>query len=281
MDISISRGAKLHQPAKATAVVSDPATGTVTNVKVLNLDTREESIIPCTSLVVCTGPWTPHTFNDLFPSTRASIPTSPLAGYSLVFRSPRHTLAHERETYGGRSHAVFATHPVSCGFSPEIFSRHGGFIYIAGLNNRGIPLPERAEDAIKLIDKAELSKLKSVAVRLMGRLPGGTDESADDIVNIDDLEVVREGLCFRPVSKHGAPIVSKVARNLLGNKVRTGSEETSASGGVFVATGHGPWGISLSLGTGKVVAEMIQGVRTSADVSGLGIEGLPKAPLYR
>lgn len=271
MDTSISRGAKLHHPAKATAVATDPATGKVTNVKILNLNTREESIIPCTNLVVCTGPWTPHTFNDLFPSARVSIPVTPLAGYSLVFRSPRHTPVHERERYGGRSHAVFATHPVSCGFSPEIFTRRGGVIYIAGLNNRGIPLPERAEDTTKLRDKADMGKLKAVAVRLMGRLPGGADESTDDVDNIDDLEVVREGLCFRPVSKHGTPIVSKVPRNLLGNKASTDSEETSGSGGVFVATGHGPWGISLSLGTGKVVAEMIQGVRTSTDVSGLGI----------
>jgi glycine/D-amino acid oxidase-like deaminating enzyme len=27
-------------------------------------------------------------------------------------------------------------------------------------------------------------------------------------------------------------------------------------GGVFIAAGHGPWGISLSLGTGKVMSEI-------------------------
>ena len=278
MNSSLSRGVKLHQPAEATSVVTDPATGTVTSVKVVNLNTRQESIIPCANLVVCTGPWTPHTFKELFPLARASIPVSPLAGYSLVVRSPRHTLAHEREKYGGCCHAVFATHPVSCGFSPEIFSRQGGNIYIAGLNDSDIPLPERAEDTVKLRDKADMAKLKAVAVRLMGRLPGGTDESTDDTVNIDDLEVVREGLCFRPVTRRGTPVVSKVVPSLLGNKVYTRSEQTNANGGVFVATGHGPWGISLSLGTGKVVAEMIEGTKASADVSGLGIEGLRKGP---
>ncbi|EWC44753.1 hypothetical protein DRE_06531 [Drechslerella stenobrocha 248] len=37
-------------------------------------------------------------------------------------------------------------------------------------------------------------------------------------------------------------------------------------------TGHGPWGISLSLGSGKVMAEMMTGRTTSVDVSGLGLQ---------
>lgn len=41
-------------------------------------------------------------------------------------------------------------------------------------------------------------------------------------------------------------------------------------GGVYVVSGHGPWGISLSLGTGWVVGEMVLGRETSVDVSALG-----------
>lgn len=271
MDGSLRRGAKLHQPTKAVSLVTD-STGTITGVKVLNLKTQTESVIPCTNLVVCTGSWSQQTFNELFPSSSASIPMTPLAGYSLVLRSPRYTMAHEREV-GGSSHALFTTHPPSAGFSPEIFSRQGGEIYIAGLNSGEIPLPKLAEETHKLMDKTQMDKLKAVTVRLMGELPQGCDQATDDIANTDDLEIIREGLCFRPVTKHGLPIVSKVSPNLLGNKIR------SAKGGVFVATGHGPWGISLSLGTGKVVAEMIQGVKTSVDVSGLRVDGTSKASL--
>ena len=42
-------------------------------------------------------------------------------------------------------------------------------------------------------------------------------------------------------------------------------------GGVFVAAGHGPWGIAHSLGTGKVVAELMRGEVPSADISKLGL----------
>ena len=43
-------------------------------------------------------------------------------------------------------------------------------------------------------------------------------------------------------------------------------------GGVFIAAGHGPWGISHSLGTGKVMAEMLEGEELSADVGALGMQ---------
>jgi glycine/D-amino acid oxidase-like deaminating enzyme len=40
-------------------------------------------------------------------------------------------------------------------------------------------------------------------------------------------------------------------------------------GGVFVSAGHGAWGISQSLGTGLVLAEMMEGKPTSANIDAL------------
>jgi glycine/D-amino acid oxidase-like deaminating enzyme len=240
--------------------------GTITGVKILFLDSNKESILPCTNLVLSSGSWTPHVLRDLFPSARASFDITPLAGYSIVVRSPRHTLDHERKSYNGRSHAVFTTHPRSCGFSPEIFTREGGEIYIAGLNNTDMKLPSRVENTQQLFDPAEMQKLKDVAVRLMGDLAKSTTDSTDEVVNADDLEIVREGLCFRPVGSTGVPTVGRVSDASLGGGMRA-----PAKGGVYIAAGHGPWGISLAPGTGKVVSEMILGKRTSADVSGLAV----------
>lgn len=267
MHESISRGVKLHYPAKASSVVTDQ-TGIIIGVKMVNLSTNEETILPCTNLVISAGPWTPQAFEGLFPSSQKSFPIAPLAGYSLVVRSPRYATNNER------SHAIFTTHPESCGFCPEIFSRHGGEIYIAGLNSMDIPFPDQAEETRKLMDLNEMNKLKAVTVRLMGKLADGHADSTDEVPNIDDLETVREGLCFRPVTNRGTPIISKLRDESLGDNLRTGSgyeAQGRARGGVFVAAGHGPWGISLSLGTGKVVAEMVEGVPTSANVSRLAI----------
>jgi glycine/D-amino acid oxidase-like deaminating enzyme len=123
------------------------------------------------------------------------------------------------------------------GFSPEIFSRVGGEIYIAGLNDPKLPLPETARDA--KIDSRSIDDLKKIAQKLLGQ--DGTD--------VTDLEVVREGLCFRPVTSRGVPILSRVRDEDLGGSLETKPGE---DGGVYIAAGHGPWGISHSLGTGKV-----------------------------
>lgn len=252
-----SRGAKLYNPAKAIAVVKD-GNGMIKGVRIVSLNSDEELIVPCTNLVLSSGAWTPHVLKDLFPATRVSLDITPLAGYSLVVRSPRHTLEHEKTVLQGRSHAVFTTNPNSCGFSPEIFTRKGGEIYIAGLNP-SIPLPAHVEDVRQLFDPAEMQKLKDIAVRLMG----ASDETSES----DDLEIIREGLCFRPVGRTGAPTIGKINDSSL-----DGGARTSGQGGVYIAAGHGPWGISLSMGTGKVVSEMIMGRRTSVDVSGLAVE---------
>lgn len=262
INISISRGVKLYHPVKALSVVTDQD-GTITGVQIVNLQTQEESTIPCTNLIISAGPWTPQVFKNLFPLSQKNFPVVPLPGYSLVVRSPRYTTEHERVENNSRSHALFTTHPNFCGFCPEVFSRQGGEIYIAGLNPTDVPFPEKPEETRKSMNKNELLRLKEVAVRLMGRLADENAASTDEVPNIDDLEVVREGLCFRPVTSRGTPIITRVNNENLGKGLETGS------GGVFVAAGHGPWGISLSLGTGKVVAEMVEGVPTSVNVSRL------------
>lgn len=132
-----------------------------------------------------------------------------------------------------------------------MISRVGGDIYVAGLNSDTLPLPELASDAS--VNEHDVAELKKVAIDMLG-VKGTKGE---------DLEVVRSGVCFRPVTASGKPIVSGVADGSLGG-VKTGSE-----GGVFVAAGHGPWGISLSLGTGLVMSDMITGKKTTVNVKGL------------
>lgn len=150
-------------------------------------------------------------------------------------------------------HAVFATDTL--GFSPELFSRIGEEIYIAGLNSTNIPLPKVATDA--KIQLAAIEQLKGVAKRMLGIL----DQD-------DDLQVLREGLCFRPVTPSGRPIVSKIPDDKLGGGFST---RGGGAGGVFVAAGHGAWGISQSLGTGKTLSELLDGRPTSANIKALTI----------
>lgn len=262
IDEAVSRDVKIHNSTKATNIIKDD-NGVITGVEIVDLESKEEFTIQCMNLVLSVGAWTPQVLREIFPYNQTSFDLCPLAGYSLVVRSPRHTQDHEKISHGGRSHAVFTTHPTSCGFSPEIFTREGGEIYIAGYNPH-LKLPLCVEDVHELRDSAEMQKLKDAAVRLLGGLSNELSGSTDDVTNIDDLEVLREGLCFRPVGEDDIPTVGRIRDASLGGGLRSAAE-----GGVYIATGHGPWGISLSLGTGKVVSEMIMEQPTSADVSGL------------
>lgn len=239
------KGVRLHHPSKAVRISRDDG-GKMSAVRVEHASGAQHKI-PCTRLLITAGAWTQSVFDTLFPEAKTEIPVSRLAGHSLVVKSPRWT--EEMESKG--CHAIFTT--MSNGLSPEAFSRTGGELWIGGVNNPEAELPELATEA--KIDEASRDKLLDVAKQLLGR-----EGEAD-------LEVVREGVCFRPVTGSGQPILAKILDEEMGG-IKT---QEAPNGGVFVAAGHGPWGISLSLGTGKCMAEMLEGGVESADVSQLGM----------
>ncbi|KAL8729576.1 MAG: hypothetical protein Q9166_004656 [cf. Caloplaca sp. 2 TL-2023] len=251
-----SRGVKVHQPAKATAVTRNAA-GALSSIHVKSTDTSEEYDVPCSRLILAAGAWTSQVFKVLLPTSKLQVSVSFLAGHSLLLRSPHWPpksldmvppsinptadQANDSTQSQPPCHALFTSDPL-VSYSPELFSRlPSGHIYIAGLNGP-YPLPSLPTE--RVIDPQAIETLKGTAERLLGK---------------GEFEVEREALCFRPVTGKGVPIVGPAKKGMFEEK------------GVWVAAGHGPWGISLSLGTGLVIAEMVEGKRTSADVKGLGL----------
>jgi len=113
-----------------------------------------------------------------------------------------------------------------------------GHIYLAGLNSSTYPLPKVANE--RVVDQKSIAILKRTAHRLLG----------------DDFEVVRERVCWRPIAKRGVPLVTDLTEK--------------GEVGVYIAAGHGPWGISNSLGTGFCVAGMVEGKDMTKYVGRLG-----------
>lgn len=257
MESCQARGVQVHYPAQVVSVNKDEE-GSVLGVKLISGGDDVPKELACKNIVIASGAWTPAVFKKLFPNSTISIPISPLAGHSLLIQSPRHSLLDE-EKYGG-SHAIFSAPTKNYSWAPELFSRRGGDIYIAGLNDATIPLPKLATGAIIADDS--MAELKKAAIQLLGRAT-----LDDNRITEDDLDVRREALCFRPVTKRGTPIIAKVSDCDLGEDI----ESPGGGGGIYVVAGHGLWGISLSLGSGKVVAEMICCEKTSADISELGL----------
>ena len=216
----------------------------IASIRILNTETHSETDLPCTKVLIAAGAWSPQVFSTLFPRAKKKLPISSLAGYSLVLRSPRWRKEHQEMG----CHAIFTTDEE--GYSPEIFSRLGEEIYIAGLNSSSLALPDLATGSV--VDENAVNKLMRTSKRLLG---------VDDL-KVEDLEVLRKGLCFRPVTNRGTPFLTRIPDNILSDVRIRGAGE----GGVWLAAGHGPWGISLSLGSGKVMAEMIQGKPPSVDI---------------
>lgn len=257
---------QVHHPATALCLTTD-VRDELASIRIGYTDSSTETEIPCTRLLISAGAWTPSVFSSLFPTSSITIPISSLAGHSLVVRVAATASGSREEGQGitasrgdGRHcHSVYCG-TLDDGLSPELYEREDGVIYLAGVNSATMPLPRLATAAEPV--EASMDKLKDIARRLIG----------------EDLEVVRTGLCFRPITPRGTPIITRIRDDQLGVVARGDSEgrrpiktRSGQEGGVFVAAGHGPWGISLSLGTGKVLAEMMQERRLSADVSQLGL----------
>ena len=189
----------------------------LSSIRIVNTETNAVSDIPCTKILIAAGAWSTQVFSTLFPDSQTKLPISSLAGHSLVVRSPRWSKEHEQKG----CHAIFTSD--EDGYSPEVFSRMGGEIYIAGLNNPSLALPELATDS--RVDESAVNKLKKAAQRLLG-----TPEK------LDEIEVVRKGLCFRPVTKQGTPILARIQDENLGGLSTRGAGE----GGVWLVAGHGP-----------------------------------------
>lgn len=234
-------GVQVHHPATALSIGTD-VRGELANVCIGYTDSSAATEIPATRVLLCAGVWTPQVFASLFRGATVEVPVGSLGGHSLVVRTPGGT--------GDVCHSVYCS--LDDALSPEMYSRTNGDIYLAGVNSWTTPLPALATGATPA--EESLEELRGIARRL--------------IASEGELEVVRAGLCFRPVTDRGTPFITRLTDGQLGGGIRTREGE---EGGVFVAAGHGPWGITLCLGTGMVMAEMMCGKQTSVDMSGLGL----------
>ncbi|UZJ57225.1 hypothetical protein CBS101457_006545 [Exobasidium rhododendri] len=192
---------------------------------------HSDGVVDADVVVLCAGPWTGAAAKKLF---NIYVPVQELAGHSVVLKTSKPVPPL----------AIFASVVDRKGRStttPELFSRPDGTIYIAG-ENSGAPLPPSATLVTK--SEASMERLLS-ACKLISPL-----------LDTSDAEIVREALCYRPVTPRGYPYLCKLPQR----------------SNLYLTAGHGPWGISLGPGTGKIMSELIlDGKATSADVSYLGL----------
>lgn len=119
--------------------------------------------------------------------------------------------------------------------SPEIYPRIEE-VYICGFSDQNYPLPSRAQQVV--VDEERCEELKTVVDLTSTKL--------------SQYPIDKKQACYLPLSDRGYPYLGRVSEN------------------IFVNSGHGVWGICLSLGSAKVLSELIfDGRVSSANVSRL------------
>jgi glycine/D-amino acid oxidase-like deaminating enzyme len=134
-------------------------------------------------------------------------------------------------------HALFMDYRLADGraLEPEIMPRPDGTVYVCGMADLQ-PLPESAEGVE--VSEAGCAVLAGAAGRVSAGLAAAPIE--------------RRQACYRPVTDDGVPLIGRVP----------------GAPGVYIATGHGPWGMLNAPGTGLALAELIvDGTARSLDLT--------------
>jgi len=210
--------------------------------------------LPCDSLIISAGPWSERVLAGLFPKARVRIPLNvTTAGNHILVKTPRWKATDDEK---GCDQVYMAD---ILGHSLDISSFLGGTLYVGGYG----------------ADPEELPKLSTQVQAQPNAIAAMTDLShkALDIPLNAGLEILNVGRCYRRMVEQGRPIMTKVPLSLLYERPEADQhgDRVSGTGGVYLNVGHGSDGITLGPGSGKVMSELIRGVDTSVDISGLGL----------
>ncbi|KAI4693542.1 uncharacterized protein J4E88_001915 [Alternaria novae-zelandiae] len=259
-------GVKFIFNANATSVQAAPGSRHFTSIQIKQQD-RDPLSIPCRSLVIAAGPWSPNVFSTLFPHASSQLPMNSTASAGNHFRVRTPNWKPEDDQKG--SQQVFFQSDVPGRQGLDITSFSGGELYVGGWGAEQEVLPELAEDVHAQPDEVE-RMMEIVKGYLM--VPEG-----------EELDVFAVGRCYRPLAEFGHPIVMKMEWELLGMDDTSQDRPLSAEqeddlqdsrygpGGLFLNTAHFDDGVTLSLGSGRVMSELLLGLPPSVDVSGLGL----------
>lgn len=212
--------------------------GRCAGLVVTDKSSSTERTLDATDVVVAAGPWTGKLLKTLVPTAaqsnlprwaRSAMRIDGSRAHSIVVQAPQPTTAH----------CLFTDmHYGKQAGAPEVYCRGDGTVYACG-GSDSVPLPASADDVG--YDAAQTQCLIDQVAHL----------SPSHLTTKAGATIAREQACYLPIAPRG-PVVARDPASRLA-----------------VAAGHSCWGITLGLGTGLVMREMLLGEPLSADISGL------------
>lgn len=142
----------------------------------------------------------------------------------------------------------------------EFAARDDGTIWAYGQRNyiATIPSPGRCDQP----DQRIIEELSGHARRWLDWRCNCTEKHADS------FQLVGQGRAFRPAMISGLPIISEVmAQGLTGKLTANASQARKCSSEVFIFWGHGSYGLTLGMGSGRLMSQLMSGKKPDIDLS--------------
>ncbi|KAI1378989.1 nucleotide-binding domain-containing protein [Hypoxylon crocopeplum] len=219
--------------------------GVIQDVKCVVPHDDQELRIPCDKLVLAAGPWTPQQLRTIFPDSTLDLRSATLAGDWLLLGN---NIPLNQKSIA----SVFLNNVVK--EKLEFSGRNDGTIWVCGRTNSTAILPPLGEEALP--DDQLVADLLGYSRQFIR----GFDDTGD---HDGTLPIMAKGRSFRPMRQSGLPLISAIPPKQISPSVVSSTEKS----GVFLCYGHGSYGISLGMGSGKLMAQLIMGHDPDIDIS--------------
>ncbi|TKA81885.1 hypothetical protein B0A49_00371 [Cryomyces minteri] len=230
------------------------------NLESVTLETikaQREYAIPCDNLVIAAGTWSELLFNRLFPDSSIALPSSKIrAADWMLVANPEPTSQGNLSVGGVKSVGL------------EFASRTDGKIWVAAVAEGAIRQPQPRQ--LYTLYPQTFGRLKRHAADLIVP-PRDTAAKAGPLAKDTALtstkpEQLAKGTAFTATMTDGNPVMAKIGSDQLWVLPQSKNTKQNALG-VFLCYGHGVNGLTLGMGCGKIMADMIRDVQPAIDVS--------------
>lgn len=146
----------------------------------------------------------------------------------------------------------------------EFAARNDGTIWGCGRRNHNAPLPSPRHTGEP--DEALVAELSARARSWLDWGCRYTEEHAGLV------QVVKKGRAFRPATRSALPLMTEVETLKLVSDSKTGSETGKCSSGLFVCWGHGSYGLTLGMGSGRLMSQLMSGEEPDIDLTPFSLD---------
>ncbi|KAI1362625.1 hypothetical protein F5Y08DRAFT_269231 [Xylaria arbuscula] len=225
---------------------------------------RQETIaIPCVQLLLACGAWTPMVFDSLFPSSPIELQWTTDAGDWACWKNQCPTT---------QATTAFVSFANIAGSKMEFAGRNDGTIWACGRRNLTARLPPPGHQQEP--DDMMINELAGYAQKWINWQCNCNSISVENNhENHNSIQLIDKGRAFRPATPSGLPIIDKVSPldlTITSTNCNTSLTRESSSG-LFVCWGHGSYGLTLGMGSGRLMAQLMFGEKPDIDLSNFAL----------